>query len=318
MRICSIGCGDMADRGHGPAFQKYAAEHIGTILAGCCDINAERAEAFRKKFGFSHAYTDMDEMIAKEKPDAVSVLVPVSLTEQIAVHILKKQIPVIMEKPPGLNAEQTMNIIRTAEENNVPHAVAFNRRSMPVVQALLEKTKDAGISYTEYMFYRYNRQDADFSTTAIHAIDTVQYLNRSPYRTVSVTYRPVPDFSARYIFLDCTFENGAAARISLCPCSGVVAERVVMHGGNRMYSAELPFFNTVDGHGSLLVAENGKAERFPQEDVPEFIENGFYEENRKFFESVRNGEIPENPVRSGLRSVEIADGLRRNLTYMEW
>ena len=87
LRLCLIGCGGMATHGHGPAFQKYAAENNQVYLAGCCDVDAVKAEEFRKRFGFARAYTDMDEMLRTEKPDAVSLIVPVPLTEKMSIKL---------------------------------------------------------------------------------------------------------------------------------------------------------------------------------------------------------------------------------------
>ena len=42
VRIAVIGCGQIAFSHHGLAYRKYAAEHPGTILAACCDLDAER------------------------------------------------------------------------------------------------------------------------------------------------------------------------------------------------------------------------------------------------------------------------------------
>ena len=54
-KICVLGCGSVATSGHGPSLQRYAAEHPDVVLAGCCDLNPERAETYRQTFGFTHA-----------------------------------------------------------------------------------------------------------------------------------------------------------------------------------------------------------------------------------------------------------------------
>ena len=114
-KICTVGCGGMANGGHGPSFQKYAAEREDTVLAGCCDVDGAKAEAYREKFGFERAYTDMETMLKAEQPDAVSLVVPVSLTERLSIQVMEMGFPVILEKPPGMNREQTLRMMEAAD-----------------------------------------------------------------------------------------------------------------------------------------------------------------------------------------------------------
>lgn len=120
-KICSIGCGEMSTIGHGPSFQKYAQENPEVTLAACCDLDAAKAEQYRQSFGFKKAYTDIDQMLSAEKPDAVSLVVPVALTEQLTTKILRAGIPVILEKPPGLDRQQTLRLMDVAEQTGTPN-----------------------------------------------------------------------------------------------------------------------------------------------------------------------------------------------------
>jgi len=45
-RICLIGCGGMANSGHGPSAELYAKRYSDTELSACCDINPVKAEDF--------------------------------------------------------------------------------------------------------------------------------------------------------------------------------------------------------------------------------------------------------------------------------
>jgi len=69
-RIAVIGCGGISVQAHGPSLAKYAAERDGVVLAACCDVAAEKAETYRERFDFLRAYTDMEEIMERERPDA--------------------------------------------------------------------------------------------------------------------------------------------------------------------------------------------------------------------------------------------------------
>lgn len=316
-KICSIGCGNMAIVGHGPAFREYAQKNSDITLAACCDLDPAKAEQFRSAFGFAKAYTDMDQMLVAEKPDAVSLIVPPEATEPMTAKILRAGIPVILEKPPGLNREQTLRLMDLAQQTGTPNQVAFNRRYMPMIQRFKQLRQGRDDLFWQYDFYRSNRTDADFSTTSIHGIDTVRFLAGKNYRRVEFRYYPNPSNSALVpvITLDCEFTDGAHGRITFDPGSGICAERCTMHGTNAMIYAALPYHGingSMDGPGSIMVAENNQVilkEEAPEEEF--FVSNGFYGENAHFFDCIRAGVRPKDDIASGLQAVEIAECIRK-------
>lgn len=316
-KICCIGCGDMATVGHGPAFRKYALENPEIFLAACCDLDINKAEQFRHAFGFAKAYTDMDQMLAREKPDAVSLIVPPVATAPLTEKLLRAGIPVILEKPPGLDQEQTLRLMEVAERTGTPNQVAFNRRYMPMIQRFAQLRQGHKDLFWQYDFYRSNRRDADFSTTSIHGIDTVCFLAGKPYHHVDFHYYPNPADSTLVpiITLDFVLIDGARGRITFNPGSGICAERCMMHGTNEMIYAALPYHGingSMDGPGSILVTEKNRIvlrEESPEEEF--FVSNGFYGENAYFFDCIRTGLRPEGDIASGLQVVEIAECIRK-------
>lgn len=315
-KICSIGCGDMATVGHGPSFKKYAQETPDTVLAACCDLDLAKAEQFRTSFGFQKAYTDMDEMLATEKPDAVSLIVPPAATAPLTAKLLRAGIPVILEKPPGLNREETLRLMEVAEQTGTPNQVAFNRRYMPMIQRFWKLRQGREDLFWQYDFYRSNRHDKDFSTTSIHGIDTIRFLAGKDYRRVDFHYyaNPKDETLVPVITLDFELVDGAKGRITFDPGSGICAERCTMHGTNEMIYAALPYHGingSMDGPGSILVTEKNRI--VLREDAPEeefFVSNGFYGENAHFFDCIRDGICPTGDIASGLQAVEIAECIR--------
>jgi myo-inositol 2-dehydrogenase/D-chiro-inositol 1-dehydrogenase len=320
-RICAIGCGWMAATGHGPSYRRYSQENPEVELAACCDINEEAARRFRLKFGFAAYYTDIFEMLEKEQPDAVCLTVPVHLTAELAVRIMEAGYPVIMEKPPGLDSKEAMDIINAAEKTGIPNQVAFNRRFTPLVRRLKDHLskhfKPEEIQNIQYCMYRTGRTDEDFSTTAIHGIDAARFLARSDYRHIRFTYQELPGLGkgVANIYMDCTFESGAAAQLSFCPVAGVTVERATVHLHNHTFFLNIPVWGGFDSPGSLLHFEKDKlvsnVSGLELSSVQELYEtNGFYGEDASFFDDIRAGRKPADDVRSALQSVEIAECIR--------
>ena len=316
-KICAVGCGAMAARGHGPSFQKYAGEHEDVTLAACCDLDPVKGEAYRSRFGFARYYSDLDTMIREEKPDALSLVVPVSLTEKLSIHVMEQGIPVILEKPPGMNREQTLRMMEVADRTGVFNQVSFNRRFMPIVRQFRQLRQEMSGRFWQYDFFRVNRRDGDFSTTSIHGIDTLKFLAGADYRQVRFRYQPDPSDPelVPVITLECDFVDGQRGIITFAPATGFLTERCTVHGTNEMIHATMPYHGvagSLSGDGELTAARDGQILRHEVFGETEgfFVENGFYGENAHFFDCVRAGIRPTDDIASGLQSVEIAQCIR--------
>lgn len=319
-KICLVGCGGMTNGGHGPSCRKYVQEHTKSVLAACCDINIEAAERACQKFGFARAYTDYVKMVQEEQPDVVMAITPVNLTKEISVRLLDMGVPVILEKPPGMDAEETLAIHEAAVRNKVPARAAFNRRYMPLVRALKEEMKKQKSQVLDIscMFVRVGRTDADFSTTTIHGIDTVKYIAESEYKEVYFRYNDImyQEKAVTNIQMSAQMTNGATASVTFLPCGGCVAERISVTMTDYTFFLFLPVWGGVDAPGKLVCMKNGEIYKTiaGTELVKEYTlyeTNGFYDESAEFFDMLRNGQRPESDVISGLTSVELAHCIRQ-------
>ncbi len=316
-KICVVGCGYMSKGGHGPAFKKYHNEYQDVCLAGCCDIDEEKAVKYKEKFGFEKHYTDYKAMLNEINPDVVSLICPVNFTKELSIDIMKKGYNIILEKPPGLNTAEINEMISTAEESNVFVRTSFNRRYAPLILKLKELISEQQIFNITYQMYRYNRRDEDFATTAIHAIDATKNIVGSDYKKIDFVYQQLSDIGENVanIYLNCEFENGIIGQISLVPMGGGIAERITVNTLDNTYYVELPFWRNMDSPGRLRVVNKNETildiSGTELVDSPEmFEEMGFYEENRGFFELIRSGGPVSCDLKTGLQSVDIANYIR--------
>ena len=317
-KICVVGCGGMSTGGHGPSFRKYAQDYKDVVLAACCDLDEEKAKKYANSFGFQKWYTDYEQMLAECKPDVVSLISPVKLTKSLSIALMKLGYHVIMEKPPGLDSGEIMEMIAQAEESKVSVRTCFNRRYTPLIRKLKELLAGKQIYNITYQMYRYNRRDDDFATTAIHAIDVVKDIVGADYESVNFHYQEMPHVNptAANFYLDCAFENGAVGQITMVPMGGVVIERITVNVEGESFFVELPFWENLDAPGRLTHMRNGQLVQEISGDslvdsTAMFEESGFYEENRDFFEYLRRGEPIHCDLYSGIQSVDIANALRQ-------
>ena len=322
-RICLIGCGEMTKDGHGLSCQKYAAEHPNAVLSACCDINPSAAKYVCREFGFQKAYTDYLEMVDAEKPDVVLTVTPVELTKEISIALLERKIPVLLEKPPGMNVEENLAIHEAAIRNNTPARVAFNRRYTPLLQALMDEISQAGTPILDVscMFVRIGRKVSDFSTTAIHGIDTVRYIYGSDYAKVHLHYNDteVEGIPVNNIQMTGIMQNGTMVSATFLPHGGCTVERICVTLVGYTFFLYLPVWSGNDTPGQLVCMKNGETYKtLSGNDLVKqyslFESNGYYAESQIFFDELGAGKRPVSDVLTGNSSVKIAQCIRNRDT----
>ena len=121
-----LGCGGRA-RAHASAYRFVKGGKIGAI----CDMNEELLNKFGDDFDVSARYTDLDEMLEKEKPDLLHIVTAPVLrgTNQRIRYPLMKQasdhgVPAaIVEKPIAVESEDWKQIAGLAEETKTKFIV---------------------------------------------------------------------------------------------------------------------------------------------------------------------------------------------------
>lgn len=304
----------MSMRGHGPAMRKYAAENPGVILAGCCDLDLEKAREFGDLFGFYHHYTDWIDMLLKEKPDAVSIAVPVGSTAGISIRVAGMGFNLLTEKPPGMTGDECRGIIEAVKKAGVTAAAAFNRRHMPLVRRfsdILDIEGKETITCIRCEFHRVGRKDPDFSTTAIHAIDMAIMIAGCGYREWSFEFQPLVRTPVGNIYLNGVMESGAKVSLAFMPDSGLDAERFSVVAAGSSFFLNMPIWDCPDYPGGIIHFKEGRrmAEITGTEDEM-FITSGFYGEHCDFYNSIRSGKPAGYDMASSLQPVEIMESLR--------
>ena len=125
-KTAMLGCGGRA-RGHADAYRLVTRGK----LAAICDMNEERLNNFGGDFGISSRYTDLDEMLEKEKPDVLHIVTsPVipSSEERLRYPLMKQAsdhgVPAaIVEKPVAIEGEDWKQIAGLAEETKTKFVV---------------------------------------------------------------------------------------------------------------------------------------------------------------------------------------------------
>lgn len=233
-RVAVIGAGGIAEGVHLPSLAEIEEAEVVAI----CDLIVEKAEAMAKQYNIPGVYKDMYEMLEKEKPDCVFVLVEPDRLFRAAADCLRRGFHVILEKPAGTSSHQTNHLARLAEKENLICAVAMNRRHIPLVQEVKRRMEElTPITQVDGCFMKSTDLSevwdyhCAFDCDGIHALDLVRYLAGSEVeKCATVTGR----------FSDCPvdnawsgvmrFENGVTGTIRSNYQAGARIHTFEMHG----------------------------------------------------------------------------------------
>lgn len=97
-------------------------------LYAFCDINPEQLKMMAEKYGVTRTYTDMNDMLALEELDAVSVCTWNSAHAPCTIAALNAGKHVLCEKPMALNTEEARQMKEAAERNGKLLMIGFVRR----------------------------------------------------------------------------------------------------------------------------------------------------------------------------------------------
>ncbi len=133
MKVAVIGVGTM-----GMNHARVYSELPEIELVAVADVNLKAAEAVAGRHGV-HAYSDYRDMLAKEKPEAVTIAVPTALHERVGMDALEAGAHILMEKPIAATLDEGKRLVEKARalkhQLMVGHIVRFN----PAIQALKQK-----------------------------------------------------------------------------------------------------------------------------------------------------------------------------------
>ncbi|MCI0511599.1 Gfo/Idh/MocA family oxidoreductase [candidate division KSB1 bacterium] len=185
LNVAVIGLGNM-----GWHHARIYSELSSCNLVAVADLNAELSQKAVAKYRV-RAYSEYQEMLAKEKLDAISIVVPTSLHHAVAMDCIQAKVPILIEKPIASTREEGKAIIAAAKANKVPVMIGHIERFNPAVQKLKELIvsnkldRITSIVARRVGIYPPQIKDANVIVDiAVHDIDICNYLLGRPPVTI--------------------------------------------------------------------------------------------------------------------------------------
>ena len=260
LRLAIIGCGEWSSRMHLPALGKLArTQDVGFVAV--CDLEKERAETYARQLAqragqaeVPAVHSDLKKMLEACRPDGVLVLVGPAAASAVIGVVAEKGVAFLTEKPPAAYSAAHRCLIDQVKD--LPHVVGYNRRHAPYIQQAIRWLANAQVQCVTCLFSRCRRREADFTTTAVHAIDTVRYLAGAAFTRLRIDAAPAGQ--AVSYFVNGWADNGARIDILMTPDTASAVEHYIVRSQERTGFVSFPQVGMMDVPGFVELHEENK------------------------------------------------------------
>lgn len=122
LKVGILGCG-IVSGGHIRGFMRLKGK---AVVQAVCDKNESLAKQVAQKFGIPGVYTDLSQMLSKERFDVVDICTPPQAHAPLALMALEQDCNVLMEKPMALKVADCDQMIDAAKKHGVKVGVVHN------------------------------------------------------------------------------------------------------------------------------------------------------------------------------------------------
>lgn len=165
-----IGCGDVAEKKSGPAFQRVKNSSLVAVMRR--DI--EKAEDFAKRHQVPKWYGSAQELINDNEINAIYIATPPSSHEKYALAALEAGKHVYLEKPMSLDKKSAQRIHQKSEASAGKLVIAHYRRALPVfmkVKELLDESIIGEIKWVNIKMLQPRKTELVASTASNWRLD---------------------------------------------------------------------------------------------------------------------------------------------------
>ncbi len=201
LRVAIIGTGGIS----GSHIGGYKSRADVCEVVAACDLDEEKVKKYCENHGIPAYYTDFNEMLAKEKIDAVSVCTWNASHKKATVAALRAGCKVLCEKPMAMNTQEAEEMLAVSKETGNLLMIGFVRRfgnDTMILRDFLKGDTFGDLYYAKASYLRRNGcpggwfGDKEYSgggpliDLGVHVIDLVRYLagNPKPVSVYGVTY----------------------------------------------------------------------------------------------------------------------------------
>ena len=322
LRVGFIGTGWVANQ-HALGYARVAPE---VTITAACDARADVLAEFGAKHRIPHLFRSADELLACDDVDAVALLTPPAVRDEVMFPAIERGLHLLIEKPFASTARDAARYVEAAETGGVTLAVGQNFRWFPEYQWLAEQLRGAGAGTVQYLgaaafqnrpqapgVWRAGESRLEMAIYSVHLIDRMQWLaglgGAVPMSVCAVTRRneaaglPGEQFTSLIVQFD-TGAVGAMTSSWMSKKLGRHEFRVDTNLGSAVVDRPEPMAG--EAHGRAEFGDLAVAASFPDEGGHQSPESYGYS-MAEFARAIAAGAVPEHSGRNNLRTMGIMD-----------
>jgi len=298
-------------------------------LVGICDTDKAVASKAADRFKCD-AYTDYHRMLAKERPDIVSVVVPTQLHCDVTLACIKSGSSVLVEKPIADTTKNAQRIIRAASKSKAKLTVGHIERFNPAVLELKRrlKARELGRIFSIHAtrvgpFPNRIRDVGVVIDLAVHDIDVMRFICDSEVgRVYAETEKRIHTRCEDMLSGLLKFENGVVGVLDVNWLTPEKIRELTVTGEKGMFKVnyitqELMFFENREAKNGTDYNYQNILMGVTEGDVTNIRlakKEPLRLELESFIECVRGGGEPEVSGLDGLRSLQVALAMKQSAT----
>ncbi|MGB9598123.1 MAG: Gfo/Idh/MocA family protein [Candidatus Poribacteria bacterium] len=310
LKVGFIGAGGRGQSAHYPSVVRLKDVSIEAVA----ELDESRMQTVVEKYKIPRAFKNYREMLETVDLDIVYCIMHERWVTPIAIDCMNAGKHIAIEKPPGMNSQETQKMLEAAIANNVYCMVTYQRRYSAVTQEALKLVRQRGPAlFAMGEFHKPGNPDADAMDSlwndVCHVADLVRYMIGSEVEEVTA-YQDAQENGAKNVFNGLVrFANHAVGFISGVRCSGGRVLRSELHGrGVGCYMMHMP--------KQIEICEDGKPPRIvygweltgtDPNDEPTY--EGVLAMHQHFVDCVRNKKIPCSDIRDVIKTSLLVDKL---------
>jgi predicted dehydrogenase len=271
--------------------------------------------------------------------DGAIVATPTKFHHQVAMDLLRRGVPLLVEKPMATSVGQCEDMVLVARHKNIPLQVGHIERFNPAFVAALPHLREPKfIEATRAAGFTFRSTDIGVVLDLmIHDLDLVMALAGAPVKSVQAIGLAIVGRHEDVAHARLEFENGCVANLSASRVSPTVKREMqvwAQHAYGMIDFGKPAAASIVRPSSTLLRREidveslstDEKAwlrdhlttEHLPLEKLVVEPRNAMLDEQRDFIDAIRTGGVPRVSGEQGRNVVAVADQILESIADHRW
>jgi myo-inositol 2-dehydrogenase / D-chiro-inositol 1-dehydrogenase len=307
VKVCLIGAGQWG-RQHARVF----SQRPDVTLCAVAGRTLEKTQTRAAEFGL-RAYTNVVEMLEREKPDLVSLSLPNLEHFEATMQVIQSGYPLLVEKPLAFDLREADQMLNEAAKRDLFFAINFNHRYAKPLRLALDAIEKGRLGDLTHAIWRFGGEanvsphlHANLIETQCHGFDQLEHL-----------CGPIESVMAE--MTDRTGGGYRTVALALRFASGAVGSMVGTYDSSYAYqdTHRLEINGT---HGRLVIEDTVQRFCFQPagHETAEVWQAGYFNDfDREFhrtfdlhldaiLEALKSGHQPPVHARAGQRALELA------------